>query len=439
MRSFFYQVLGYAGSSVIYKGIGFLAFLWLAANMSVQAYATMGMLQALQTGITAFAAAGAIEALVGRLKHSTSPEDQSRSFGATMDIFWGLALIAACAVICFRTPFMNLIEVSPMDLVAVAGVGILSAFYQIQAHLIRLRERHGASIAVGTLPPLISLLAGVGAFHMAGSLTAFFLGMVTVLIVSLPAFAPLYVGWGGPSFQLSAIRPIVSRMPPFMVVALLSWSVGYGSTFLINIIFTAEEGARFTFTYTLSSALQLVATSLNQVWSPRFFKLVHQVSFSDIEKQNSRFYFLQGIAIGTVGAVLIVAVPVAIKVMDVDLLQHYQHLQFEMFCLFAVYAVSINWYHSQNYFFVHGHGRSFMLASVSAMLVGLAIWIGIAFEFGIVGAYIGFLMQAIIRSIIVNVRAHLTWGVNILWEGPVASLALLSLGVAASLLIDNFS
>ncbi|WP_210165902.1 lipopolysaccharide biosynthesis protein [Devosia limi] len=422
---------------MLHKGVGFIIFLWLAASMSAPAYAGLGLMLALQTGITTFASAGVVDSLLGRIKHSHESEVQQRYFVATMDVFWALAVIVLAMVAALSGPITHLTGASWQTLAAVMITGVLSAFFLVQAYLIRLQERHQAAILVGTIPPLAGLIVGIALYLAQQTISSFFLGSAIVMAASLPALSRLYVGWGGPSLHKKESQQIAKSMPPFMVVALLAWVIGYGSTFLINIFFTENEGARFTFAYTLASVLQLLATSLNQVWAPRFFKQVHVVPLAEIERQNDRFYLLQGAIVGTAGALLIIAIPLAIRLSGISQLEHYQNLNLELFCLLAVYALSINWYHAQNYFLAHGRGGAFMTAVVASTLAGVAIWVLGAWIFGVFGAYLGFVAQALLKGAVTNLWAARRWGIRILWQGPALALAILGLGAVGSHLMSG--
>lgn len=417
--------IAYAGSAGVQKGLGLLLFLWLAHSLPVDAYAQFGLFYALQTGITAFAIAGIIESVVGMLKDRPSGEARTSLFSAANTVFVLLAVLSTALTVLGYRLIVSSTPASWTELLLVAATGIITAFFTLQALLTRLEEKHLASLCLNSLPALAGLLAGFLAFAAMRTVPAFFAGTALGLLLSLLALAWKKVPSYGFARRSGDVRLILARIAPFILIVLLGWLSGYGNTYLVQYFFNPNDVARFTFAYSISSIMQLVATSLNQVWSPRFFQLVHELTISEVEARNQHFYRLQGLALGLFGGAVLVILPLLMQAVGPSL-RPYQHLELEMFFLFAAYAVSIPWWHIQNYYLVHGKGHQLMNITLATSIAGLIAWAGLMATLGVLGVYAGFFAMMLLRSIGVFLHARQLWQVRLLWQGP--ALATLMLG-----------
>ena len=426
--------MAYGASAALQKTVGFVLFLWLAQSLTVQAYATFGLLFALQAGVATLAAAGVVEAVIGLLKDRPSKPERDGLFHSANAVFALVALLTVVLVAAASGPLMRHAHATGVDLAFVALSGTLTAFYSLQSQLTRLNEAHGASVSLSFAPPLVGLLGGLAGFLVGGDVSAFVAGMALGLVACLPPFIIARIGFYGVGRSLVDARPILHRLAPFVLIAVLGWLSGYGNTYLVQSFFSATDVARFTFAYTLSSILQLVATALNQVWSPRMFRLIHELPAEEIERRNQRFFFLQGAVLGAVGAIVLVATPIAVRVGGGSLIA-YRGLTDELFFLLAAYVLAIPWYHAQNYYYAHGKGRELMNATIVTSAAGVFLWILAASLFGPLGAYVGFLAMFALRSVATWRGARREWLVRVPWQGPAIGMALLlvAAGVARSM------
>lgn len=436
VNPFVFFSVAYSASAALQKGLGFLLFMWLANVLSVEDYAKFGLLYALQAGVAGLAVAGIIEVVIGLLKSHESTESRATLFGSANAVFVGLSFTCVTLVALGSGLLMRLADMSLLALSAASIAGVLTAYFTMQSQLIRLEEKHGASLALNFFPSIVGLLGGAIGLLVMGSVSGFFVGFASGLLVSLLPFKLLKIGFYGFVRQPREMLPIIVRIAPFIPIAALGWGSGYGNTYLVQSFFTPLDVARFTFAYSLSSIMQLVATSLNQVWSPRVFKLIHEMPFAEVEMKNRRFYMLQGLVLGVVGAAVLVAAPVAIQLSGGGL-EAYNGLTQELFFLFLAYGFSIPWYHAQNYYFVHSKGKELMHVTLASSLVGVLLWLLSMWVLGPIGAYVGVMLLVTTRTLGAFIWARREWSIQILWEGPVITLVML-MGAAwvAPLVLD---
>lgn len=431
-----FYAIAYGASAAFQKGLGFILFMWLAHSLQVHAYATFGLLYALQSGLATLAVAGVIEAVIGLLKDCRSEESRTRLFNSANSVL-GILVLAAATIVWLGSGLLTQhLNASTFEISLVVLSGVLTAFFTLQSVLTRLNEDHFSSLILTFFPPLIGLAGGYIGYIYTGTVIGFFGGFAIGMVASLLLFGLLGFGSYALIQRPHDVLPILKRILPFAVIAVLGWLNGYGNTYLVQSFFTATDVARFTFAYTLSSILQLVATSLNQVWSPRVFKMVHDLHFVEAEIKNRRFYKFQGLALGVVGAGILILAPLIIQTIGESLIP-YRGLTNELFFLFAAYALSIPWYHVQNYYYAYSKGKQMMNMTMMTSLLGLALWLLCAQVFGVIGIYIGFMMMMVVRMLGALYWARREWAVGVLWEGPLIALIFLTIGTWVSHLISR--
>lgn len=421
----------YALTAALQKGIGFVLFLWLAHSLAAPQYAAFGLLFALQAALAALAGAGIVESTIGALHDRPGTAERERVFRSANTAFALLALPSSAFVVV-------LYFIGAPDVVKGGGAltyvivsGVLSAFFTLQAALVRLEERHSQSLALSFLAPLAGFVGGGVAFAGQRDVASFFAGTAVGLAVVLIAWRLQRSGLQRFSAEWPDIRPILATVLPFALIAVLGWIGGYGNTYLVKAFFSETDVARFTFAYTLSAVMQLVATSLNQVWSPRFFGMVQRLPLAELERKNRRFFTLQGFALGLIGGALLLLIPQLVELIGGNLLA-YRGMSVELFFLFAAYAVSVPCWHAQNYFYAHSMGAQLMRVTVMGSIAGLVAWLLAIMVCGVVGVYVGFMLQMLARAVFTAVYARRQWGIRIAAEGAAIAVVLLAAGAAAT-------
>lgn len=426
--TFAVHALRYLSASALQKGLGFAVLLWLAVHLSVRDYALVGLLIAVQTGVAAFSGSGVIEVLLGELREL--PEQRAKCFQAAMEVFVLLVIVSLLFIGLALSFLCRYLGVGALDVFIVALSGILTAFFLIQSQLSRLEEAHRVSTQLGAVPPVLSLLSGLAFILVWGGVPAFFSGVLVGLIVSIFLFRDKYLGLVRFSTISPMARTMTQRSAPFIAIAILSWIMGYGANYIINPMFSDTESARFTFAYTLSSGMQLVATSVNQVWNPRFFRIVHVQPLAEVERASARYFLWLGLILGVAGAALLLALTSLQLV--VPALGKYQNLSLELFFLLLVYTLSLPWYHAQNYYFAHAEGGHLLRLMLYSSLLSAALWFSLILYLGVVGVYVGFPLQMLVRAAFVSGWGARRWSIGIPWQGTVLAVGILGFGLAMS-------
>jgi O-antigen/teichoic acid export membrane protein len=425
-RLIIYSAL-YGGTAAFQKLIGFLIFMWLARSLPVAQYAQFGLLYALQQGLATLASAGVVEATVGQLRDFPEPRQRARLFASANLVF--LALLAAGGSVALLTRLVALqSSTTNLAYVCIVACGALLAATSFQAQMVRLQENHRRSVLLSCMPPLGSSIGGFVGCVVTRSLAGFCVGSALGAAVAVLA---LYAVGGGAwrlAFERATVRRTVVAAAPFALVALLGWLSGYGTNYLISFMLPSSEVARFTFALSLCSVMLLVSGALNQVWCPRFYHLIRDEPFAEVEHKNHSFYRVLAVALGLSGGFVIIAYPWVVPVLGGQL-RNYQHMTLELALLFSAYVILVPWWHCQNHFLAHGMGRAILKITLVTSFLGIAALLLLMWRLGPIGIYLGFLAQMLLRTTAMVVEARRHWPVQISLSGVGVGLAMILMGL----------
>lgn len=431
MNKLVYYAGLYTASAGLLKLAGFIIFLWLARTLPVDDYAQFGLLYSLQTGLMTFGLVGIVEAVIGLLKSHRSADEQKKLFSAANSSFLCTLVTALVFSWIIFSILVKRTDVSFITLASVLASGALLAFATLQAQTVRLQEKHFSSLCFNFVMPMAGVAGSFIAFYLERTVQSFFLGSVIGLLIAIAGLSIGRIGFYGVADTLAEMRPILLRVSPFIAVAFLGWLGGYGNNYVIKLLFEPREIAKFTFAFSLSSIMQLVATALNQVWSPRFFHLIHELPHDEVEIKNRNFYRLQGLAMGVIGGVVIAFFPAVMSMLGGNLIS-YKSMGVELLCLFTAYVFLSPWWHCNNYLLAHDNGSSIMRITVVTSIIGIAVWLLMMILLGPIGIYIGFMIQMLLRSVGIFLVTKKRWSLKISWDGVVVGMVILFVGFAFS-------
>jgi O-antigen/teichoic acid export membrane protein len=421
----------YGSSAALLKLAGSALFLLLARTLSVDDFARFGLLYALQQGLATFALAGIVDAVVGLLKEHRLADQRQQLFAGANTAFLLTAIgTLGFALVLWATYFRHF-GVTPVTYASVVGCGVLLAFSSFQAQIVRLEEKHLWSFLLSFLPPFAGLVGGFTAVFLFETVSSFFIGYAGGVLFSLLSLWTNSVALPRISAGAGAPRRLFRTAVPFFGVAFLGWLAGYGNNYLINVFFMPVEVARFTFALSLSSVVALIASALNQVWNPQFYRLIQQAPFEWVEHRNRDFYRILGFALGLGGGLVILVFPFATTALGGNLAA-YQSMTVELALLFSGYVVLTPWWHCRNHFLSNAMGKRILNITVITGLVGIAVFLVLMWFIGPIGIYIGFLAQQLCRSLGIHVAAKRRWPVRVSWSGVAIGLSLILVSLAPS-------
>ncbi len=417
----------YGGTAAFQKLIGFLIFMWLARLLTVEQYAQFGLLYALQQGLVTLASAGVVEATVGKLRAYTQPPQRARLF-ASANLAFLVLVLAGSSVALLSREVARQITTTNLAYVSIVVCGAILAATSFRAQIVRLEENHRRSVLLSCIPPIGSSVGGFLGCVLTRSLAGFCVGSA---LGAGGAVVALYALGGSAwrlAFEHDLVRPIITAAAPFALVALLGWLSGYGTNYLIGFMLQSSEVARFTFALSLCSVMLLVSSALNQVWSPRFYRLIRDEPFENVEAKNRSFYRVLGVALGLSGGFVTIALPWVVPILGGNL-RNYQHMTLELALLFSAYVILVPWWHCQNHFLAHGMGSALLRITLVTSLFGIATLLLLMWLLGPIGVYLGFLAQMLLRTTAMVLEARRRWPVQISLSGVGVGLAMILMGL----------
>ena len=407
--------------------VGFIVLIWMATIFNSQEYADFGMIYAMQTGVIIFSTAGIIQIMVSIMK-----ERQSRENGGANNFFalfkWS-TLFSVMAIFIFgmigQAEKNNLANFLPLIMSVISGAVLSYSLVASSYH--RIEGRHLEAVAWTFFPNFGYFLFGGIGFAFEQTVNGFFCGgligcIMPIIILAQRSERAISLFCGN-----RVSRSHVLDMSPYWLASIVLWLSGYGGIWLISLTSNENEIAEFIFVMNVTSVLQIVATSLHQVWSSKFYQLYNVLNTGELEKKNDKFYLVQGIAIGVFGLLGMLLIKYAsgifleIRAINFDSLLPY-------YLMFLSVAISVPWCHAQDYFYVNGEGGKFMKAILVSGLIGIPLWLMTILLIGEAGIYFGYCLFVLSRVIAAQITASKIWHINLMWKGPVAGGVLLSLG-----------
>lgn len=429
MRGLIRFSLMYAGSAILLKGLGFIISLWIARTLIPEQYGIWGLAFAIQVGIGTFGMVGIQESLVGLLNEHPSQAGRGLLYAASMEAY--LATLAITLVVSLYVIHVALGGKS-IGAIGYAGVivsGSLMALTVLQAQIARLEEDHLSSLTLSFLVPLAGVGGSAIAFKVIPSVDAFFAGSgFGMLLVT----AMLYRRLRGVILPTREVivtcSKLLQRLPPFVLVAFFGWVSGYGSSLVVDHYFDLVDVGKLTFLLTMGSVIQLITTALNQVWAPRFYRLIHSKQDAEsIEWLNYRFYSVQSLGLGAFTAIFVAGMPYVLDYVGGQLIG-YRFMQTEMLLIFAGYIILVPFTHCQNYLLIYDKGKTLMYVVLVTSIIGLSVWLTLIALLGAIGIYLGFFIQMMLRSIGISISVR-QWPVRLSWTATIGGILLASTGL----------
>lgn len=420
-KKFSYGV-AYTFFSGLQKGLGFFVFMYLANVLAIREFSKFGVNYSIFTFLGMLTYAGIQESVVSQLNEYESRLSKIDLFKSANAVYLFYCLSLMLIFLILIVPLTIFYQINLLELSYLIAGAILSSFFNFQSTIIRLEEKHFESILISFLPSVIAFTSGLIFVKFSSSGASYFAGVLVGYLISLPIFFFLRNTFNGFHFSTLKIKKIISRVPPYVVIAFWGWLLGYGNAFIIKLLFDDYNVASFIFFYTIASILQLVATSMNQVWSPAFFLNYKLTSIDNLEKRCIKFTTIQGFVLGFVGLFILMTFPLLPQYFPN--LNKYSQLS-GLLWIFSAYVVSIPWWHAQNYFMINNKGKSLMNLTIVSCIIGYVIWFFCMWSLGSIGIYFGFFIQTLVRSIIVYLKAKENWSLKFDWPGIVIGMFLL--------------
>jgi len=407
---------------------------WLATRLSTIDYGRYGLGLALQQLVTIVALGGIIELVIGRMRTLEDGPVRSALFASARRAFLLMAVfIFALLAVWFGLTANKGIEIA--EGMSAVAAGTMFGYASMVAALARLEERHSVAIVYSTLPTTISYLSGVVAILLLNTVWSFFFG--AALGGGLVVVILRYMGGQSsrtPAEAVSATSPwpLLAMSVPYFGVTLFGWLSGFGYNFVIDHFFVKEEIARFTFALSIASMLLMVASALNQVWSPRFYQLATRMPVATLEVANRAFHSVLSVVMGVLGGAMVLAYPVALHLLGAKLAA-YADMQADVAVLVAGYVVLPAWWQCMNHLLSGGQGGLLFRVTAVSGALGIAAGIGLLLLLGSTGIYLSFVLTMVLRASVISLAVRQSVAVS----PPVLGISVGLILIAVAFLISR--
>ena len=133
-----------------------------------------------------------------------------------------------------------------------------------------------------------------------------------------------------------------------------------------------------------------------------------------MEKESSIFYGKMSLIIAVVSSFIIISYPYVLDLIGGNLV-NYKDLGFELMLIFLSYLTLTSWWNSYNYFLYFGKGKLVFKIIIISSSIGLFIWVLLIYFLKDIGVYIGFLIQMMLRALVINIYSKQLYNVNYNW------------------------
>jgi len=118
--------------------------------------------------------------------------------------------------------------------------------------------------------------------------------------------------------------------------------------------------------------------------------------------------------IAIVSSFIIISYPYVLDLIGGNLV-NYKDFQFELMLIFLSYLTLTSWWNSYNYFLYFGKGKLVFKIVIISSSIGLFIWVLLIYFLKDIGVYIGFLIQMMLRALVINIYSKQLYNVNYNW------------------------
>jgi len=394
------------------KAIQFSANSFLAVTLPITEFGFFSMLSSYQVAAATFGSIGIIESLSGQLKNNNvfSKGDKVifRKFTFLLILLSSLTLFFFLIVIYFSNYKSSFFYLYVLSLL----VGLIISYSNIQSYFFRLNGLNFKSLFSNSI---ISLL-----YYTLVLILATYIDKVnTIVLYSSFGVFLFFILLNIFNFFYRPIKLDISEVFfyfknifPYIIIGFFGWISGYGINILINELIGLKIVALFTFLLTVSTLVQLVSSSLNVVWGPKFYSYFLNDDLILAESKNKKFYQIQIVFLSLLIVLILLIYKKFSNLIPNDL---YQNRLLELALLQISFIINIPWVHCSNYYFISNYGNKLMKKLLFTGIVGILIWVYFIYLYGEIGVFLGFTINTFLKSFIIWIDSRNYWLISNLW------------------------
>ena len=402
-----------AFASILTKGFSFIVMLFIARTLSVNEYSFFGQLYSIQQVMVGLIGAGFIESII-LITHNSKWDKiaiYKNALLASIPITLIFLFIAFLILTWFRYSVFSNSESIAFAIAILSGC--MGGYYVFFSKLNRLLENHIYALLLLNIPLIITFMVG-GLFVFAlERANMFFVGGLIGLFVTGIILNKTYFLFIKNNYKTSKplIAQIHQNIAPYISVAFLGWLSGFGNVFLIGLFLPDLSIAKYTFLYSISGIMLLVANSVNQIWSPHFYNISKDNPTELVEKQSYFFYTIASVILSAAASFMVLFYQPLIDLIGGSLVA-YRDSTLALSLILASFLIYTPVWHCRNHLYLKSSGSVMLKLSTIAYSISLLLMVFAIYIFGDIGVYIGSFCLALIQAFCFCLYAYKKWQIN---------------------------
>jgi O-antigen/teichoic acid export membrane protein len=162
--------------------------------------------------------------------------------------------------------------------------------------------------------------------------------------------------------------------------------------------------------------MQLIASAMNQVWAPVFFKSIHSGDLDVIKKKNEHFFLLMVVVLTVIASLMFLVLPF-IKNYFGENAKEYLENELFLFLIISSYVILPPYWQCQNYLLAYGKGLDLFKITAFSTVIGIVLTFILITFIGELGVYFGFFVVVFLKVIIIYLYSLKYWKLNLPFKG----------------------
>lgn len=389
--------------ALIVKAASVLIILSIAIFLDANEYSKFGVYYAVITGVSVVVQSGALEigATIGigsKLLQRPAMQNLALVYDQLVLFLTILCVLPLVIIICFDE------DASANNVTAVlacAIVGLSVSLGSIKSNLCRMIEDNyeaAKELSISALVTASGMLVGaiytksaVGTVYCS-ALFGFLSLVITRKINILDVITLNKI-----NKSLDSVPLIKSIYINYLMISLLGWLGGYGINIATALLVDPSVVGVYTFIYTVTSALTMVAAIVNNIWLARFLNLGESKS-SYRDDANKQVFIAEIIIAFTVGIFVLMMLRFFSTQLSLEVVKGLINKPIEIALLIATIIISIPSWQMQNYYTREGLAAEYRSVVVNSSVFALTVWIALMQFNGEFGVYVGSFVSALIKT-----------------------------------------
>lgn len=389
--------------ALIVKAASVLIILSIAIFLDANEYSKFGVYYAVITGVSVVVQSGALEigATIGigsKLLHRPAMQNLALVYDQLVLFLTILCILPLVIIICFdKGESANHVTA----VLACAIIGLSVSLGSIKSNLCRMLEDNyeaAKELSISALVTAIGMLVGaictksaIGAVYYSALLG--FLSLIITKKVSLSDVMHL----NKINKALDSVPLIKSIYINYLMISLLGWLGGYGINIAAALLVDPGVVGAYTFIYTVTSALTMVAAIVNNIWLARFLNLGENKS-SYRDDANRKVFLTEIFFAFLVGIFMLMLLKYFPTQLNLEVVKGLINKPIEISLLIATIIISVPSWQMQNYYTSEGLAAEYRSVVVSSSVFALIVWIALMQFNGEFGVYVGAFVSALIKT-----------------------------------------